>query len=317
MNAVTVQDIKEAQARIRGVIRETPIMPSSAFDGWLKLENLQLTGAYKVRGALNALIKQVQEKDTRPVIVASAGNHSAGIAFAAHKLGLQSVAVVPVYTPRVKIERAESLGTEVIRHGEDFEGAFAEAKHLSESRGWHFIHPFDDPDVIAGQGTIGLELLHMKPDVVALPIGGGGLASGVGTVLKAHGVRVVGVQVQGVDAMARKLAGRKTPFFPRATVADGIRVRSVGARTAAICDAVLDAIMIVSESEVTRAMKRLAFTDHVIAEGAGAVAVAALDRLRGERKVAVVSGGNVDPATLSSVMRTRKRPTGPRGKYFI
>ena len=296
------RDVLAATARLSGRVRCTPTVPSSTFDGHLKLETLQLTGAYKVRGALHALGRQVERGDRRPVVAASAGNHAAGVAWAARALGLEAVAVVPERAPQAKVARTEALGARVLRHGADFEAAYAEARRLAAARGWRFLHPFDDLEVIAGQGSIGVELLPLRPDVVAVPIGGGGLASGIGTLLRAYGVPVVGVQVQGVDAMARALGGDTGGLTPPETVADGVCVRRVGALTRAICQEVLDDIVLVSEAEVQDAMRRLALHDHVIAEGAGAVAAAALARLPGRRKVAVVSGGNLDPGCLARVM---------------
>ena len=203
------------------------------------------------------------------------------------------------------MSRTRALGAQVLRHGADFEEAFAEAQRLSKVHGWRFLHPFDDLDVIAGQGSLGVELLAERPDVVVLPIGGGGLASGVGTLLKAYGVRVVGVQIHGVDAMAQALGRAAPSTLCKRTVADGIAVRSVGEKTAEICREVLDDLVHVTEDEVRITMRRLALEDHVIAEGAGAVAVAALGRIPGRKKVAVVSGGNVDPLELVRVLAPR------------
>lgn len=302
MSLLTSDDVLRAAERLQGRVRRTPVVPSAAFGGLLKLETLQITGAYKVRGAFNALMMQVASGDRRPVVAASAGNHAAGVAWAGRALGLSVVTVVPEGAPETKVTRTRSFGAQVLRHGADFEAAFAEAKRLSEVHNWRFLHPFDDLDVIAGQGSVGVELLAERPDVVALPIGGGGLASGVGTLLKAYGVRVVGVQIRGVDAMAQTLGHTASSTVCSRTVADGIAVRTVGEKTAEICREVLDDLVLVTEDEVRIAMRRLALEDHVIAEGAGAVAAAALDRIPGHKKVAVVSGGNVDPLELVRVL---------------
>ena len=305
MSLLSPDDVLRAAERLQGRVRQTLVISSAAFGGQLKLETLQLTGAYKVRGALNALMVQVATGDRRPVVAASAGNHAAGVAWAGRALGLSVVTVVPKEAPETKVSRTRALGAQVLRHGADFEEAFAEAQRLSRVHGWRFLHPFDDLDVIAGQGSLGVELLAERPDVVVLPIGGGGLASGVGTLLKAYGVRVVGVQIHGVDAMAQAL-GRAAPSpLCKRTVADGIAVRSVGEKTAEICREVLDDLVRVTEDEVRITMRRLALEDHVIAEGAGAVAVAALGRIPGRKKVAVVSGGNVDPLELVRVLAPR------------
>ena len=315
--AVTTSHVLAAADRLRGRVTRTPLVRSSTFDGYLKLESQQITGAYKVRGALNALMVQVSRGDCRPVVAASAGNHAAGVAWAGRRLGLDVITVVPEGAPASKIERTERYGAEVIRCGQRFDDAFAEAQRLAQANDWRFLHAFDDPDVIAGQGSLAVELDDFCPDVVAVPIGGGGLASGVATYLHQRGVRVVGVQVRGVDAMAQALG--VAPRGPiRDTIADGVAVRQAGALTADICHRLLDDLILVSEAEVRDAMRRLYVDDYVIAEGAGAVAAAALDRIRGRRKVAVVSGGNVDLATLTSALiSTPAAPEPPRGALAL
>ena len=312
MTSCSIQDVLCAVERLRGQVKSTPLVRSTFFDGWLKLECLQHTGAYKVRGALNAMMKKVAAGDHRTVVAASAGNHAAGVAFAAKKLGLRAITVVPEPTPRVKTDRTRALGAQVLRFGADFEAAYEKAIALSMSHDWHFLHPFDDRDVIAGQGSVAAEILPLRPDVVAIPIGGGGLAAGMGTLLKAHGVRVVGVQVNGVNAMERRLKTGVRAFFPNKTIADGVRVQRVGALSSSICADVLDDIVLVEEADVRRVMGQLALMDHVVAEGAGAVAVAGLAKIRGRKKVAIVSGGNVDPCLLNQVMVEAVSRQGPR-----
>lgn len=306
MSGVNYQDVLSAAEVLRGVVRETPLIHSPSLDGWLKLENLQFTGAYKVRGAFHALWKQVRRGDHRPVVAASAGNHAAGLAWAAQRLGLPAIAVVPEDAPTNKTERTESFGGRVIRHGASFEDSTQEAMALAERHNWRFLHPFDDVDVIAGQGSIGVELLSFRPDLVLVPVGGGGLASGMGTLLRAYNIPVIGVQVEGVDGMNRTLRREANEFVPRDTIADGIRVQRVGTHTARICEEVLDDVVLVSEKEVRGTLRSLALTDHVIAEGAGAVAAAALHRFPGKKKVAVVSGGNVDGSILSQVLAQKE-----------
>ena len=308
MSWLNPDDVMVAAERLQGRVRRTPVVTSNAFPGSLKLETLQLTGAYKVRGALNALMVQVSRGDRRPVIAASAGNHAAGVAWAGRALGLSVISVVPEAAPANKVARTQALGAQVLRHGQSFEEAFEEAQRLAKVHEWRFLHPFDDLDVMAGQGSVGVELLAERPDVVLVPIGGGGLASGVGTVLHDYGVRIIGVQIRGVDAMAQALGYAHRTRTSASTVADGIAVKEVGKRSAAICAEVLDDIIRVSEDEVRLAMRRLALEDHVISEGAGALAVAALDRVPGRKKVAVVSGGNVDPRDLMRVLA----PSEPR-----
>ena len=303
MTFLNAKGVQEAAGRLRKWVRETPLVPSSAFDGFLKLENTQWTGAYKVRGAMNALLAQVAAGDKRPVVVASAGNHSSGAAWAARALGLEAIAVVPHSAPRIKIERTRMLGAQVILHGDTFDSAYDEATRIARVRGARLLHAFDDLDVIAGQGTVASELIDHRPDVVVVPVGGGGLAAGMGTLLKAHGITVVGAQVMGVNSMDRHLRGDHSPFHPKPTVADGIRVAKVGTQTSAICEQVLDHMVLVTEHEVRAAMASLALVDHIVAEGAGAVAAAAMKKLGAcGRKVAVITGGNVDPEVLSQVL---------------
>ncbi len=291
-----------AQARIKDHLRPTPHLWSSGHGGYLKLESLQLTGAYKVRGALNALCCQLERGDHRPVIAASAGNHSAGMAWAATHLGLRSTAVVPRNAPQSKIASTRRLGAEVIVHGDSYESSQQEAMRLARLNDWRFLSAFDDPDIIAGQGTIALELMDARPDVVIVPIGGGGLASGMGIVLKEQGISLVGVCVEGVDAMKRHLRGDTKPFVPALTVADGTRVSRPGLLTAALCAQVLDDIITVPEAAVRRTMAELALHDGIVVEGAGALAAAALPLVEGQRKSAIVSGGNVDAALLANII---------------
>jgi len=260
-----------------------------------------------VRGAYNALAKQVERGDLRPVVAASAGNHAAGMAWACRRLGLRATAVVPDTAPETKIARSRAAGCEVHLGGGTYEDCERTARALAEDRGWRFLHPFDDVDVIAGQATVGVELAATAPSVVYVPIGGGGLASGVATVLAPLGIQVVGVQVEGVDAMRRLLTRERglegLPF----TVADGIRVRRAGRHTARICGAKLTDVVTVTESEVRAEVARLALEERVVAEGAGAVAAAAMARDPGPRKAAVVSGGNIDAETLSALLDQRQR----------
>jgi threonine dehydratase len=211
--------------------------------------------------------------------------------------------VVPCDAPRTKIERVRSLGARVIERGQCFEESFAWATEEALRQGWRFLHAFDDPDVIAGQGTVALELLSMRPQLVLVPVGGGGLASGVSIVLRAAGIPVVGVQIEGVDAMASTLRGGPSRIQPRLTVADGLRVCEPGQLTRELCRG-LDDMILVSEWEVRWAMRSLALQEGLRVEGAGAVAVAALSHVRGRRTVALVTGGNVDHGVLLEVMGT-------------
>jgi threonine dehydratase len=298
---VSLRDVEDARRRLGSVLPRTPAYQATDRRALLKLENLQVTGAYKVRGAFNAVAAQLERGDLRPVIAASAGNHGKGVAWAARYFGLAAVVVVPVGAPAAKVEGARALGAEVIERGASFDECFVIASELAGDRGYRLIHAFDDPEVVAGQGTIGLELLPLDPDVVVVPIGGGGLAAGVGLVLAPRGIRVVGAQVEGVDAMKRALQGRHEDRPLPPTMADGLVVREPGKLTRSICARVLDDIVTVSEDEVRRTVVELASRDKLIVEGAGAVAVAALTKVEGKRRVAVVSGGNIDLDVLAGL----------------
>lgn len=291
MADLAVVDLASAWATVTAHLAPTPLVRSRWADASLKLESLQQTGAYKVRGALAALSAQLRRGDHRPVVTASAGNHAAGMAWAARALGLRAVAVVPLDAPSTKIRRTAALGTRVVRHGRDFAAAAAHAAHLAQTRGWRLLHPFDDLNVIAGQATVGLELRARAPDVVLVPVGGGGLAAGVALALAPTPACVVGVRVRASERMA--------------SVADGVRVACLGQRPAAILRAHLDHMLTVTDAEVRSAMRRLYVDDGLIVEGAGAVAVAGLAHVPGQRRIAVISGGNVDPEVFHAVVGCR------------
>jgi threonine dehydratase len=298
---ITIAEIELARARIRDVLPPTPLVYDGRRDAFLKLENLQATGSYKVRGAWNALAAGVARGDRRPVVAASAGNHGKGVAWAARAFGLPACIVVPRGAPRAKVVGARELGAQVIEEADSFAGCTAVAERLARANDWRLIHPFDDREVIAGQGTVVAEIETRPGDVVLVPIGGGGLAAGAVSWLCHRGVRVVGVQLEGVDAMNRLWRGQ-APRPPRPTIADGLAVAAPGRLSAAICGRLLADIVLVSEEEVRRAMVDLATRDRLVVEGAGAVTVAALPRVRGERRIAVVSGGNLDPAALADLL---------------
>ena len=309
---VTASDVLAAQARLRKYLDVTPTHYAERFGCWLKLENLQRTGSYKVRGALNALLAARERGDDRTVIAASAGNHAQGMAWAAYRLGIPAITVMPRNAPETKVAGVAHWGATVRLHGDTYDEAKAFAAELAEQNGFRLLSAFDDPDVIAGQGTVGLEIAAaMNPDVVLVPIGGGGLASGVALALKSQGVRIVGAQVEGVDAMARALKGDRSLRDPVATLADGVRVKEPGYLTERVLQDLLDDVVIVREAELRETLVRLALEEHVIAEGAGALALAAGKRIAGKRKCAVVSGGNVDAGVLARLL-SEVRPRAPR-----
>ncbi|WP_082672407.1 threonine dehydratase [Luteimonas abyssi] len=317
---VQAADVFAAQARLRPYLSATPLHHAERFGCWLKLENLQRTGSYKVRGALNALLAARERGDERPVVAASAGNHAQGLAWAAWRLGVPVITVMPCNAPQTKVAGVAHWGATVRQHGDTYDAAKAFAVDLAARNGWRLLSAFDDPDVIAGQGTVGLEIVEtLLPDVLLVPIGGGGLAAGVCLALHAacasaprgrRRPRIVGAQVEGVDAMARRLRG-ETPIAPVTTLADGVRVATPGDLTSALLADLLDDLVVVREAELRETLVRLALEEHIIAEGAGALALAAGRRVAARRKCAVVSGGNVDAGVLARLL-TDVRPRAPR-----
>lgn len=310
---LTLQQIDQASARIAAHIRTTCLLQAAvpaAPGAWLKPENLQVTGAFKIRGAANCIAQLSAEEMARGVIAASAGNHAQGVAAAARAMGCAAVIVMPQSTPLMKVERTSAYGAEVILLGRDFDEAYAAARQLERERGLVFIHPFDDPRVIAGQGTIGLEILKQAPDVssVVVPVGGGGLISGIATAIKlqAPHVRVFGVQTEMATAMKCSFgAGELTVVPPQPTVAEGIAVGCPSEANLRTITEYVDDVVAVPEAEIATAMLELVEDHKLVVEGAGAVVYTAVpllcDRL-GPKPVLVLSGGNVDVSTLGAVI---------------
>jgi threonine dehydratase len=298
--APTLADIEQARGRIARVAYETPVYSSETFsrragrDVWLKAENLQRTGAFKVRGAVNRIATLSESERTAGVVAASAGNHGQAVAWAAREAGIPARIYVPQDAPMAKVEACRTYGSELIMGGESFEEALAAAQADVEVTGATFVHPFEDPIVIAGQGTVGLELTEQVPgaETVVIPVGGGGLAAGISLALRARNprVRIVGVQAG--------LGGY--------TIADGIFVKHPGELTMSILDDVLDEMVEVDDELISEAIVLLLERAKLVVEGAGAVGVAALlgGKIAGSGPVAIVlSGGNIDPTLLISVMR--------------
>jgi threonine dehydratase len=298
--APTLADIEEARRRLVGIARETPVYGSETFsrrtgrDVWLKAENLQRTGAFKVRGAVNRIATLSEQERAAGVVAASAGNHGQAVAWAARQAGIPARIYVPQDAPMAKVEACRTYGSELIMGGESFEAALSAASADVEETGATFLHPFEDPIVIAGQGTIGLELVEQIPDAetFVIPVGGGGLASGIALALRASrpGARIVGVQA-GLSGF---------------TIADGILVKHPGELTMSILDDTLDDMVEVDDELISQAIVLLLERAKLVVEGAGAVGVAALlaDKVGGSGPVAIVlSGGNIDPTLLISVMR--------------
>ena len=312
---VSLADIDAAAARIAGNVVRTPTLHSitlSQLTGakvYLKFENLQFTAAYKERGALNKLLTMDSDALKNGVIAASAGNHAQALAYHGARLGVPVTIVMPVPTPTVKITQTEGHGANVILHGETFDAAYAHARQLEADRGLTFVHPFDDLDIVAGQGTIGLEMLADAPDIdtFAVPIGGGGLISGVGTVAKAHNpaIDVVGVQAELFPSMYALRNGLSLPAEGE-TLAEGIAVKVPGTITRQIVQQVADDIVLVSERDLERAVSLLLQIEKTVVEGAGSAGLAALlahpERFRGKTVGVILCGGNIDTRLLANVL---------------
>ncbi|MBI1846328.1 MAG: threonine ammonia-lyase [Candidatus Rokubacteria bacterium] len=310
-------DIEAARARLRGAIHQTPCAYSETLSEltgtrcWVKLENLQMTGSFKERGAANRLLQLSAEERRRGVAAASAGNHGLAVAFHAARLGVPSVIVMPEWAPLIKVASARHHGAEVILAGANYDEAYERACATAKERGLVFVHPFDDPEVIAGQGTLGFEVLEQCPDVdaVLVPVGGGGLVGGVGMAIKSRRpeVRVIGVQAEALPGMLRSLeAGRVVAAPAAVTIADGIAVRQVTERTLALARAHADAVVTASEEELANAILVLLEVEKTVVEGAGAAPLAALLhrplRLQGARVVLVCSGGNIDVTMVARII---------------
>ncbi len=310
---LTLDMILEAQASLRGIARHTPLDPAPRLgeNVYIKAENLQLTGAFKLRGAYNKMLSLSPEEAARGVIACSAGNHAQGIAYSAARLGIRSVICMPAGAPLSKIEATRAYGAEVVLVPGVYDDAAREAERLTREHGYTFAHPFNDPAVIAGQGTIGLEILEQLPDVtqVVVPIGGGGLISGIAYAVKhlKPSCRVIGVQAEGAPSMEHSVRqGRPVELERVSTIADGIAVKRPGDLTFQLCREYVDEIVTVAEDEIASAILALMEVQKTVAEGAGATPVAAcmfrkVDTSAG-KTVCVVSGGNVDVTTLSRVI---------------
>ena len=312
---VSLDDIRAAAARIEGAVVRTPTLLSrtlSELTGasiYLKFENLQFTAAYKERGALNKLLQMDEMTRARGVIAASAGNHAQALAYHGKRLGVPVTIVMPEPTPTIKVMQTEGHGATIILHGEMFDEAYAKARQLEQERGLTFVHPFDDAQVIAGQGTVALEMLEDAPeiDTLVVPIGGGGLISGVGIAAKAlrPDIELIGVQAELYPATYCKMTGNELPSSGD-TIAEGIAVKAPGIVTAGIVEKIVDEILLVPERDMESAVSLLVQIEKTVAEGAGAAGLAALlthpERLRGRKVGLIVTGGNIDTRLLATVL---------------
>jgi threonine dehydratase len=321
--SITLHDVEAAAKAIAGSVIETPCLHSrtlSEITGaqvYLKFENHQFTAAFKERGALNKLLSLTPEQRARGVIAASAGNHAQGVAYHARRLGIPSVIVMPRYTPGVKVRHTRAFGAEVVLHGEVFDEARAHAFELAEQRGLTMVHPYDDEKVIAGQGTIALEMLaaHPELDVLVVPIGGGGLISGIAVAAKTlkPQIEVIGVQTQRFPSMYCALKGTE-PQFGSTTIADGIAVKQPGALTLPIVRERVSQVLLVDEGDLEQAVVLLLEIEKTVAEGAGAAGLAAVlrhrERFQGRRVGLVLCGGNIDPLMLADIIERGMVRTG-------
>ena len=312
---LTFAQIEAAAERLAGQIERTPCRHSKTLskitgaEVWVKFENLQFTAAYKERGALNKLLLLTDEQRRRGVIAASAGNHSQGLAYHAQRLGVPVTIVMPKATPFVKVQQTRDFGAEVVIDGEGYDEAQALAMRLCDERELTFVHPFNDIDVMAGQGTIALEMLQDAPDleILPVPIGGGGLISGVATAAKhiKPDIRILGCEPASFPSFTARMRGMNTPNAGQ-TIAEGIAVRSVGDLTYAIARPLIEDVLLIEEPFFERGVALYCNIEKTVAEGAGAASLAALlaypSRFKGKKVGLILTGGNIDTRLLSSVL---------------
>ena len=308
-------DIQAAAARLQGQVLDTPCVESRTLSQvtgaqvFLKMENLQFTASFKERGACNKLVQLSAEERARGVVAMSAGNHAQGVAFHAQRLGIRAVIVMPRFTPGVKVARTRGFGAEVILHGDTLDAASEHARALAREQGLTFVHPFDDEAIMAGQGTLALEMLAEQPDLdtLVVPIGGGGLISGVATAAKAlkAGIRMVGVQTARFPGAVNAITG-SAHAQGASTIAEGIAVSSPGALCLPLIRQHVDELLLVDEGDIEQAIVMLLEIEKTLSEGAGAAALAALlrypEQFKGRKVGLVLSGGNIDPMLLAAII---------------
>ena len=325
-----ISEIFNAAAVLKGVARTTSIIPAPKINPeseiFLKTENLQLTGSFKLRGAYYKISQLSEEEKARGVIACSAGNHAQGVALGAKHNGIKAIICLPAGAPLPKVEATRSYGAEVCLVPGVYDDAYAKALELQKEHNYTFVHPFDDPKVIAGQGTIGLEILDQMPDVEAIivPIGGGGLISGVAFAIKTlrPDIKVYGVQATGAPSMAESLReGKLCHLNGVSTIADGIAVKEPGVNTFEMCNKYVDEVVTVTDDEIAAAILALIEQQKLVSEGAGAVSVAAAMfnkvPIKGKKTVCLVSGGNIDVNTLSRVITRGLSKSGRNYTFSI
>ncbi|HEY3808948.1 MAG TPA: threonine ammonia-lyase [Steroidobacteraceae bacterium] len=313
--SIDIQDVRTAQARLADQLANTPCLHSrtlSQLTGaeiYIKFENLQFTASFKERGALNRLLQLTEAERSRGVCTMSAGNHGQAVAYHAHRLGIPATIVMPRHTPFVKVQHTRAHAATVLLHGDTLAESFEHSQRILTEQGLTFVHPYDDPGVMAGQGTIALEMLAAEPALqqLVVPIGGGGLISGIAVAAKSLSpdIEVIGVQSTSYPSMPAALAGQEA-ICQGNTIAEGIAVKFAGARTREVVRALVDDIVLVNESELERGIALLLNVEKTVAEGAGAASLAAVlarpDRHRGRKVGVILSGGNIDPRLLASVI---------------
>lgn len=310
-----LEDFKATKKRVDEVIDETRLIHSEAFsnecgnDVYIKPENLQKTGAFKIRGAYNKIIKLDDDAKMKGLIASSAGNHAQGVAYAARKLGVKATICMPAHTPLIKVEATKAHGAEVVLHGEVYDEAYAKAVELQKKEGYTFIHPFDDEDIIEGQGTIALEILEELPDtdVILVPIGGGGLIAGIACAAKQinPNVKIYGVEPEGAaSALAAIHEDQVVTLAEANTIADGTAVKTIGSKTFEYIKKYVDGIITVNDYELMDAFLLLVEKHKLVAEGSGILSLAGLKKLyeKNKKVVSLVSGGNIDVLTISSMI---------------
>ena len=330
--SVTLNDVKEARGRIWEYVNFSPCNLSQNLSGdlgcklFLKMENLQRTGAYKDRGAMNAVLSLDDAHKKAGVIAASAGNHAQGLAFAAQRNKVHATIVMPETAPTAKLRGTRKYGAEVVLHGNGYDDAFGRATELQKEKGYTFIHAFDDPRVIAGQGSIGLELMEQNPDleVFVVPIGGGGLAAGMAVVLKEMNprVRIVGVQAENIASMKASIEAGKIVSVSGTTIADGIAVGRPGEHTFPIVRKYVDEIVTVTEDEIAQAVLVLFESEKTVTEGSGAAGVAAvlnrkISGIEGKQVCVVLTGGNIDTTFLKNILAHGMARDGRLAKLLV
>ena len=312
---LTLQDIRDAAVRLQGHVLDTPCVESKTLSHivgaqvFLKFENLQFTASFKERGACNRLALLTDAERQQGVVAMSAGNHAQGVAYHAQRLGIRAVIVMPRFTPGVKVERTRGFGAEVVLHGDTLDEARAHAYTLCDAQGLTFVHPYDDEGVAAGQGTLGLEILHAVPDLdtLVIAVGGGGLIAGIATAAKAlrPDIEIIGVQTTRFPAMVNAIQGTHHPQGT-STIAEGIAVGTPGKITQEVVKRLVNDLVLVDEGDVEQAVLMLLEIEKTLVEGAGAVGLAALlrypERFQGKRVGLVLCGGNIDPLLLAAII---------------